>query len=366
VNIITDTDINNLRCQSDEYEPWGSVSKEEGNCDPTHRFTGKELDPETGIYYYGGRYYDQEIGRFISPDPFVPSPDDPQNLNRYSYALNNPQRYTDPTGYEGEASNNYFLYGALVWQAYKFFSDLFSSHDKPRIVRPSKAAPNNQRRGDIKNDGRKELENVSVYDTQGSGGGETGGGSGGAGNDYPGEGFGGPVFVQLVGADRPAKNPACTSALHVARQNYQAVARANSSWNILSAAASPNSIDPGLLAAIGVRETGFRNVNEWDGAGVGVGVFQITVSPTSGVTAAQASNLPWAARYAANMLASNRTYLRNRFPNFTPDQLLQATAASYNMNPYKPGNFTGNPATIDVGTAHGNYGSNVLNLMKCF
>jgi uncharacterized protein RhaS with RHS repeats len=47
VNAITDTDLNNLRCQLDEYEPWGSVSREEGNCDPTHRFTGKELDPET-------------------------------------------------------------------------------------------------------------------------------------------------------------------------------------------------------------------------------------------------------------------------------------------------------------------------------
>jgi uncharacterized protein RhaS with RHS repeats len=47
VNAITDTDPNNVRCQLDEYEPWGSVSREEGNCDPTHRFTGKELDPET-------------------------------------------------------------------------------------------------------------------------------------------------------------------------------------------------------------------------------------------------------------------------------------------------------------------------------
>jgi hypothetical protein len=50
-----------------------------------------------------------------------------------------------------------------VWQAYKFFSDLFSSHDKPHIVRPSKAAHDNRRRGDIKNEGRENLENVSVY-----------------------------------------------------------------------------------------------------------------------------------------------------------------------------------------------------------
>jgi RHS repeat-associated protein len=75
------------------------VSRTEGSVDPTHRFTGKELDPESGLYYYGGRYYDPEISRFISPDPFVQSPDDPQNLNRYSYVNNNPQNYIDPSGY---------------------------------------------------------------------------------------------------------------------------------------------------------------------------------------------------------------------------------------------------------------------------
>jgi RHS repeat-associated protein len=51
------------------------------------------------LYYYGGRYYDAEIGRFISPDPFVPQPGNPQSLNRYSYTLNNPQNYIDPSGY---------------------------------------------------------------------------------------------------------------------------------------------------------------------------------------------------------------------------------------------------------------------------
>jgi RHS repeat-associated protein len=57
------------------------------------------LDPESGLYYYGGRYYDPELGRFISPDPFVPEPSDPQSLNRYSYVLNNPVNYIDPTGF---------------------------------------------------------------------------------------------------------------------------------------------------------------------------------------------------------------------------------------------------------------------------
>jgi len=97
VNVVTD--INGSRVQLLEYDPWGAISRSEGTLDPDQRFTGQKLDPETGLYYYGGRYYDAEIGRFISADPFVQSPFDPQNLNRYSYVLNSPQNYIDPDGY---------------------------------------------------------------------------------------------------------------------------------------------------------------------------------------------------------------------------------------------------------------------------
>jgi RHS repeat-associated protein len=64
------------------HDPWGKVSRTDGNADATHRFTGKELDPETGLMYYGGRYYDPILARFISPDPFASSREssDPQPL----------------------------------------------------------------------------------------------------------------------------------------------------------------------------------------------------------------------------------------------------------------------------------------------
>jgi len=55
--------------------------------------------------------------------------------------------------------------------------------------------------------------------------------------------------------------------------------------------------------------------------------------------------------------------LAARFPNFTSEQLLQATAASYNFG---TSNISGNPNTIDKGTTGNNYGSNVLLLMDCF
>jgi uncharacterized protein YvpB len=99
-----------------------------------------------------------------------------------------------------------------------------------------------------------------------------------------------------------------------------------------------------------------------------MGVFQLTNQP--GVTAAQAYDLTFAANYAANMLSNNENILSNEFPAFTPDQLLQATAASYNIGTDPNTGISGNPNTIDVGTApggiHGNYGSNVVGLMSCF
>ncbi len=97
VNMVTD--ITGMRVQLNEYDPWGAVSRASGNVDPDTRFTGQKLDPETGLYFYNGRYYDNEIGRFISADPFIQTPFDPQNLNRYSYVINNPQNYVDPDGY---------------------------------------------------------------------------------------------------------------------------------------------------------------------------------------------------------------------------------------------------------------------------
>jgi len=54
---------------------------------------------DRGLYYYGARYYDPTLGRFIQPDTIVPEPGNPQSLNRYSYVNNNPVKYTDPSGY---------------------------------------------------------------------------------------------------------------------------------------------------------------------------------------------------------------------------------------------------------------------------
>lgn len=80
-----------------EYAPYGTLATSEGTDTVNHKFTGKELD-STGLYFYGARYYDPEIGRFITADPTIQHPYDPQDLNRFSYCRNNPLNLIDPTG----------------------------------------------------------------------------------------------------------------------------------------------------------------------------------------------------------------------------------------------------------------------------
>jgi RHS repeat-associated protein len=61
-------------------------------------YTGQRLD-STGLLFYNARYYDPQVGKFISSDTIVPKVSNPQAFNRYGYAYNNPLKYTDATGH---------------------------------------------------------------------------------------------------------------------------------------------------------------------------------------------------------------------------------------------------------------------------
>jgi len=66
-----------------------------------HRYTSKERDDETGLDFFGARYYSSVQGRFTSVDPVKLTAErllDPQRLNLYEYCLNNPLKYVDPDG----------------------------------------------------------------------------------------------------------------------------------------------------------------------------------------------------------------------------------------------------------------------------
>jgi RHS repeat-associated protein len=81
------------------YKAWGETRYTYGTTPTAYKFTGQRLDDSTGLYYYGARYYDAALGRFVQADTVVPEPGNPQALNRYSYVANNPLRYTDPSGH---------------------------------------------------------------------------------------------------------------------------------------------------------------------------------------------------------------------------------------------------------------------------
>jgi RHS repeat-associated protein len=68
---------------------------------PSRRYTGQVLDEGTGLYYYNFRYYIPELARFAEGDDIIPDLANPQSYNRYSYVMNNPLRYTDPSGHAG-------------------------------------------------------------------------------------------------------------------------------------------------------------------------------------------------------------------------------------------------------------------------
>lgn len=100
------------------YYPYGAtrIDNQYGPYDELHRFTGHELDKETDLTYAGARYYDHNIGRWISMDPASrDNPNqflrDPQQFNTYSYARNNPLVLFDPTGEKVAEFQPYFSSG---------------------------------------------------------------------------------------------------------------------------------------------------------------------------------------------------------------------------------------------------------------
>lgn len=88
-------------CYDAEFTPYGSEMAHTSTCAPNYKFTGYERDAETGLDYAFNRHYNPRLGRFMSSDPLGPASanySNPQSMNRYAYALNNPMSFNDPRG----------------------------------------------------------------------------------------------------------------------------------------------------------------------------------------------------------------------------------------------------------------------------
>jgi len=77
------------------YDSYGKSTNVKHDCVNKEQFTGKEIDEDSGLYYFCARYYDPEVGRFLSEDP-VP------HVNAYIYCDDNPINRVDPDGREDE------------------------------------------------------------------------------------------------------------------------------------------------------------------------------------------------------------------------------------------------------------------------
>ena len=105
-----------------QYVPFGEVFVEERNAtwSTPYKFNGKEQDEETGLCYYGARYYDPRTSVWLSVDPLA---EKYPNVGSYVYCLNNPVKYIDPdgkevlSGYKPVSDNLFLLKGVTRMKA---------------------------------------------------------------------------------------------------------------------------------------------------------------------------------------------------------------------------------------------------------
>ena len=103
------------------YTPYGEMRRDyPRGVIPTDRLYTGQRQETFGLYDYRARYYHPALGRFVSADPLVPEPGNPQGLNRYAYVTNNPLKYTDPSGHWLETAWDILNIG---WDLYEVYRD---------------------------------------------------------------------------------------------------------------------------------------------------------------------------------------------------------------------------------------------------
>lgn len=104
------------------FDAWGAVLKVQNGAGTDlglltvldRGYTGHEHLQSVGIINMNGRIYDPKLHRFLQPDNFIQDPANTQNYNRYGYVLNNPLKYTDPSGEEAITFGAAVLIGAVI------------------------------------------------------------------------------------------------------------------------------------------------------------------------------------------------------------------------------------------------------------
>jgi RHS repeat-associated protein len=113
-----------------QWDAWGLLRKQTGESFNVFGFTGYERDEDTGLFYAKARFYDPEVGRFLSEDPFEGVFDQPPSLHKYLYVYANPTVYWDHLGLQAEKAQEENLDTA--------FERLI---ERPRELKPGEKPP---------------------------------------------------------------------------------------------------------------------------------------------------------------------------------------------------------------------------------
>jgi RHS repeat-associated protein len=136
-NVLVVTNAQGTVVEEHDYLPFGeelcgTVPCSAATAGQPRRFTGKERDAETGLDYFGARYYQAKLARFTTVDPVYTWRDnlvDPQRWNRYAYGRNNPHRYVDPDG-----KVPILAVVAFLWGVYEVGSQVYDAYTVGRTI----------------------------------------------------------------------------------------------------------------------------------------------------------------------------------------------------------------------------------------
>jgi RHS repeat-associated protein len=308
-------------------------------------FTSYERDSESGNDYAQARYYANRLGRFSGLDPLSGDISDPQTLNKYAYVRNEPTEFSDPTGML--LVNNCIPGMDISCDDGNGFDPTCGSGLFGFGFGNMSCGPN---------------PNAGLGDP-------------GLGPESPRGGgcpIGGCIQHSTPKPPPPPGYEDCVRALAAAGKDFAAVERAQADAALINASANANGIDPNLLAAIGVQESGWLNKSQVGGQGAGI--FQIDLGKHP-AEAGIAYNEPLAANYAASLLSANYNYMERRY-NAGPDPTTAYAVRGYNS--WQKGSIApgaqfwattyGIYSPLNAGTNPplGNYVTNVLGLMNCF
>jgi RHS repeat-associated protein len=130
--VSSTTNTSHGQTSSQLYYPYGD-KRSTGSVATPYRYTGQRWEDAIGLYFYNARWYDPTLGRFIQPDTIVPQPGNPQDLNRYTYAGNNPITYNDPSGHAREAGTGQGL-DERYWEIQERLQSLDLRNDLERDI----------------------------------------------------------------------------------------------------------------------------------------------------------------------------------------------------------------------------------------